>query len=451
MDGSPLRRAVVIGGGVAGLLAARALAAHIPQVVLLERDRLPAEPGPRTGVPQARHAHVLLARGYRILRRFFPELDTDLAQAGVPTLCWTQDIAALLLGGWFPRFPSSIVGPSPSRDLLEWQIRRYVAALPGVTLLDRHRVTELLHRDGGRQVIGVKAVAPTGDTRTFSADLVVDASGRSSPLPAWLEALGHPPPAETRVNAHLAYASRWYRIPPRWRADWKVVLLTSRFPDIPRGAAILPVEGQRWVVTLAGIGGDCPPTDPEGFVAFAQSLIGPQVYQAIVDAEPLSPVYGYRRTENRWRHLERMPDWPGGLLAVGDAVCAFNPVYGQGITVAAMAAELLDQLLGQGSRDLERRFQRRLARLLRTPWTLATGEDLRWAGSLNQRPGILQRLFYAYLDRVGELIPQDVTVARTFVAINHLLASPWTLFSPQILARVARHVLRSPRSQVRRS
>ncbi len=435
---------------MAGLLAARALASHIPQVTLLERDRLPAEPGPRAGVPQARHAHVLLARGYRILRRFFPELDTDLARAGVPTVCWTQDIAALLLGGWFPRFPSSIVGPSPSRDLLEWQIRGYVAGLPGVTILDRYRVVDLLHRDG-QQVIGVAARDPHGEIRTFSADLVVDASGRSSPLPAWLEALGCPPPQETRVNARLAYASRWYRIPAHWRADWKVVLLTSRFPDIPRGAAILPVEGGRWVVTLAGIGGDSPPTDPEGFVAFAQSLIGPQVYQAIADAEPLSPVYGYQRTENRWRHLERMPRWPRGLLAVGDAVCAFNPVYGQGITVAAMAAELLDQILGQRPRDLERRFQVRLARLLRTPWTLATGEDLRWASALNRRPGILQRLFYTYLDRVGELIPQDVVVARTFVAINHLLASPWTLFSPQVLARVGRHVLRSPKPRMRRA
>ena len=436
----PRGRAIVIGAGVAGLLAAHVLAQHMDEVLVLERDRLPDQPQPREGIPQGRHAHVLLIRGYRTLRRFFPTLDQDLAAAGVPVICWTQDVAALLAGGWMPRFPSDLLGPSPSRDLLEWQLRRYVAAQPGVTLQDGRRVVDL-HFETKERVRGVVAVSEDGQEETLPAELVVDASGRSSRLPQWLEKQGYPAPEETRVNARLGYATRWYRIPPGWQADWKVVLLAARFPDIPRGAVILPVEGERWVVTLAGTGGDYPPTDPEGFLEFARSLAGPQVYQAIADAEPLSPVYGYRRTENRWRHLERLPSWPRGLLALGDTVGAFNPVYGQGMTVAALAAEALGDLLERGAPNLERTFQKRLAAILKTPWTLATGEDLRWAGELNQAPSLPERFFYWYLEQVGALLSQDETVARTFLSVTHLLASPAAFFHPRILARVLAHRL----------
>ncbi len=438
----PRGRAVIIGAGMAGLLAAHVLAQHMEEVLVLERDVLPHQPLPRDGVPQGRHAHVLLVRGYRILRRFFPSLDQDLAKAGAPTICWTQDVAALLAGGWMPRFPSDILGPSASREFLEWQVRQYVAAHPRVSLRGGHRVVDL-HFLEKERVGGVVAVDKEGQEQIVPGDLVVDASGRSSRLPQWLEKQGYPAPAETRVNAKLGYSTRWYRIPPGWQADWKVVLLAARFPNIPRGAVILPVEGERWVVTLAGTGGDYPPTDPEGFLAFARSLAGPQVHQAIAGAEPLSPVYGYRRTENRWRHLERLPAWPRGLLALGDTVGAFNPVYGQGMTVAALAAEALDALLSQDVPDLERAFQKRLAAILKTPWTLATGEDLRWAGQLSQAPSLSERFLYWYLEQMGALLHKDRTVARTFLAVTHLLASPAAFFHPRILAKVAAHLLTS--------
>jgi hypothetical protein len=213
----------------------------------------------------------------------------------------------------------------------------------------------------------------------------------------------------------------------------------NRPPD-HRAGGIYPIEGDRWFVTLGGGGHDYPPTDEAGFLEFARSLCVPAIYEAIKGAEPLSPIAGYRRTENVLRHYERFSRWPQGFVALGDAVCAFNPVYGQGMTAAALGAETLNACLharrprGAGPAALGLDFQRRLAQGNRAPWLMATGEDFRWPTTEGGRPGPAMRLLHRYFDRVIERSVVDPAVQRVLVAVMHLIEPPSTLLHPAVVA-----------------
>ena len=453
---------VVIGGGMAGLFAANVLADHFEQVTVVERDDI-SKGGWRSGVPQSRHVHVLLLRGVHILRRRFPGLEEELLALGTPPLNWLKDTAALVGGGWLPRSDLDLIGFSVSRNLLERQVRERLQRRENIQFRTGYRVTKLCANgdpkafatpSGGRLQKGDKSgitgavCIADGETVTLHADLVVDASGRSSHLPRWLEELGYAAPQESTVNADVGYATRWYKVPEDWQADWKMVLLGTRFPDISGGAVVQPVEGNRWVVTLVGYAGDHPPTDVAGFEAFARRLIGPQVWEAISAAEPLTGISGYRRTENHWRHYERLKRWPQGLIALGDAVCAFNPVYAQGMAVSALSAELLDSALG-GPRGPRRfghlrkagagspsprlglAFQKKLAKMLQTPWQLATSDDFRWAGRKAGDATMSDRFMHRYLEHLlGRIHRPDVCL--TFFNVAHLVSPPVSLFRPGI-------------------
>ena len=449
---------VVIGGGMAGLFAAHVLADHFEQVTVVERDDVrdaplssssssPSSLPSRSGVPQSRHVHVLLLRGVHILRRRFPGLEEELLALGTPTLNWLKETAALVGGGWLPRSDLDLIGFSVSRSLLERQVRGHLRRRENIQFRTGHRVTNLCADSDNSRITG--AVCIVGNkTVTLHADLVVDASGRSSHLPRWLEELSYAAPQESTVNADVGYATRWYKVPEDWQADWKMVLLGTRFPDISGGAVVQPVEGNRWVVTLVGYAGDHPPTDEAGFAAFARRLIGPQVWEAISGAEPLTGINGYRRTENHWRHYERLKRWPQGLIALGDAVCAFNPVYAQGMTVSALSAELLDSALrgprgprrfghlrkaGAGSRSprLGLAFQKKLAKMLQTPWQLATSDDFRWAGRKAGDATIFDRFMHRYLEHLLDRIHRP-DVCLTFFNVAHLVSPPVFLFRPGI-------------------
>jgi hypothetical protein len=283
---------------MAGLLAARVLADHFAQVSVIERDHFPADPTYRAGVPQARHVHGLLVRGYQVLEELFPGLDGDLAAAEAPLLDWTADMAMLGLAGWSVRYRSGLVSRFASRPLLDGLIRRHLLArYANVRLLDDHQVVGLLPGEQNTAVAGVRVRArrpPVGAAeRNIAADFVVDASGRSSRAPAWLATLGYEPAQETTINAFLGYASRWYQRPPGRHDRWRGLLIGARAPDATRAGVLLPIEGERWIVTLAGLGGDYPPTDGDAaFLDFARSLRSPQLYEAIRDAEPLTPSTG---------------------------------------------------------------------------------------------------------------------------------------------------------------
>jgi 2-polyprenyl-6-methoxyphenol hydroxylase-like FAD-dependent oxidoreductase len=439
--------AVVIGASMAGLLAARILSEHFDRVTLIDRDKLPDEPDFRGSVPQARHIHALLAQGQQIMEDLFPGLANDFIAMGAPRIVWGRDTASLTPGGWVKRFDSGLESNIVTRIRLEWQVRQYVAALKNVNFLTHRDVQSLIASDDGMSVIGLK-VQSRGhkSTQTLYADLIVDASGRESKTPEWLQQIGYDAPEQTVINAYLGYATRWYEAPADFTYDWKsLTLLTRPNEGILRGGGIFQVEGNCWITTLVGMSKDYPPTDEEGFLAFARSLSSPTLYEAIKSATPISPIYGYRRTENRWRHYERLARFPERLIVMGDAFCSFNPVYGQGMTIAALEARELAAMLKQRGRHnlagLSSQFQKRLPKVVENAWLMATGEDLRYPATEGNRPGKFARFIQKYIDRVLTILPYDNHAALTFLQVMNLTRPPTALLHPRILFTVLHYYL----------
>lgn len=448
MDRSNRRdgHALVIGGSMAGLLTARVLSRHFERVTLIERDRFPAEPGFRKGVPQSRHLHVLLGKGRMLLDRFFPGLTKEMVAAGAPLLNFQRDALWQTAAGWCERFDT---GEEPllssSRELLEFTVRRRLFESGRVRSIEETDVTGLTATADRATVTGVTVqwrVRENGDraaAEEIAADLVVDASGRASHAPRWLESLGYEPPEETSINSFLGYASRVYRIPPGFHADWRLLFLQPNAPATTRGGGLFPIEGDRWIVTVAGAGRDYPPTDEAGFLEFARSLRTPILYEAIKDAEPLTPISGYQHTENQRRHYQRLRRRPERFLVTGDAVCAFNPIYGQGMTVAADDAMTLHRCLARAGDDLAglaERFQNGIAKGNNDVWLIATGEDMRYPTTEGAKPDPLTRLTNRYMDRVMGVAIRNLGVNRALSEVMNLTASPMSLFKPNVLVPV---------------
>ena len=431
--------AIVIGGGLSGLLATRVLADRFDEVILVERDSFPDEPVFRKGVPQSRHLHLLLARGAQILDALFPGFLEELEAEGAIKVRWPADVAFLAAGGWVRRDVRGLTLYSSRREMLEHVVRRRVTGIQNVRRWERHEAVHLLSAEH----VSVRGVhlrsRHDGTERDVDADLVVDASGRETRAPAWLEDLGFGVTPETTINASLGYASRVFAA-GRIGGDWRAIAAFPKPPDRHRAGALFPIDHERWLVTLAGNGGDYPPNDEPGFMAFARSLRTPLLYDAIRDAVPASGISAYRRTENRLRHYDALRSWPDGFIVTGDAACCFNPVYGQGMTVAGQDALVLRRwLLDEAS---TREFQRRLAKSLATPWVLATSEDFRYPTTIGGRPSPATRLMHKYLDRVNAAAVSDRVVAHTFTRVLHMVGRPSELFHPEVVVRT----LGSPRA-----
>ncbi|HEX7318115.1 MAG TPA: hypothetical protein VF297_29700 [Pyrinomonadaceae bacterium] len=444
--------ALVLGGSLAGLLAARVLAEHFERVTVVERDTFPSDTSVRKGVPQASHVHALMRRGQRVIESLFPGLLNELIEDGAHRVDMAGEVAWLTPAGWGARFASDLNVIGFTRPLLDLHVRRRLWYDPRVRVLEGFETLRLLPAArGGGGVCGVLGrTRRSGSTdEELRADLVVDATGRGSRAPRWLRELGYEAPEETVVNAHLGYASRLFRVPGGFAENWKGAYVQVAPPRGTRGAIMLPVEGGRWLATLIGGDRDYPPTDDEGFMEFARSLPSPVIHDAIKSAEPLTPVRGHRATENRRRHYERLQRQPDNFIVTGDAACAFNPVYGQGMTAAALGALALDETLGEQRRQhpcgeldgLARRFQKRLAKANAAPWLLATGEDFRYRNVEGGTPNVMTRLMHRYMDAVVGLSTRDESVRRVLLENIHMLRTPPSLFHPRVSLRVLAHTL----------
>jgi flavin-dependent dehydrogenase len=438
--------ALVIGAGVAGLLAARVLAERFDRVTVVERDQLPDTPQVRAGIPQARHVHSILLKGKALFEDLFPGIVSELLASHAVTLDLANETRIYSADGWFLRMPSEYQTICCSRALLEWTFRSRLAAVKNVHFASLMEVISLIADVDKRHIVGARLRQRQPDRHIlgaeedWKADLVVDATGRHSRAPQWLEALGYAPPQETMVNGFVGYASRIYEPPANWQVDWKLLGVFSAYPRIKRGALLSPIEHGHWFVTLVGVGKDHPPTDEEGYLAFAKSLPIPDVYEAISQATPLSDIAAYRQMENRWRHFERLERMPAGLLVIGDAMCAFNPAYGQGMTVAAQSALALQTILSQylpgDLTELGIRAHKAFASASATPWSFSTAEDLRIPEALGKRPSPLTRALHWFSDAFRALLPHDPVALGTFYEVAQLVTPPTAMFKPRLVLGV---------------
>jgi 2-polyprenyl-6-methoxyphenol hydroxylase-like FAD-dependent oxidoreductase len=429
---------------MAGLAMAEVLSRHFRRVTIIERDALPDQPQNRPGVPQGQHLHVLLTGGANALEQLLPGFADGLLGAGAVPVRLPTDMLWLNPRGWVRPFEPRYPMLSASRSLIEWHTRTLVRRNVGVTILDRRNVIELRLSDGRQRVVGVTISG--GDESTsieqLDADLVVDAAGRRSRLPDWLERLGFQRPVETRIDPHLSYATRIYHRPPI-DSGWKAVYLQARPPESSRMGILFPIEGDRWIVTLQGAGGDRPPTSEDGFAEFAASLRSPAIYEAISGAEPLTDAVGWASTANVRRHYDRV-QLPDRLLVFGDSACAFNPVYGQGMTIGALTAVALHEQLERHRRKrssldgVTRKMQKGVAKVGEGAWMIATGDDLRFPGTTGPKPSRLTRFQHRYLDRALAAATVDETVMDAVLQAFMLLAPPTVLFRSSIVARSLR-------------
>jgi 2-polyprenyl-6-methoxyphenol hydroxylase-like FAD-dependent oxidoreductase len=436
-----LGRAIVIGGSIAGLLAARVLADYFTEVIIVERDALPEEPNSRKGVPQSVQPHILLTKGYRILLELFGEdFHTQLIQKGALTIDWGREFYSFGEAGWLTRTsePSKLISLTCSRPLLEWAIATQLKKNPQIKFWEKHRVTGLIYNREEHKVTGI--TTKSSQPENAIAQLVVDCSGRSSQAPQWLENIGITPPPEITINPHLGYATRRYREPEN-SAAWKVMLINHLPPEHTRLGYLARIEGGEWIATLGGYGGDFPPIDDGGFLNFARSLRHLDFYRAIAPAEPTSPIYAYRATSNRLRHYETI-ELPAGFILMGDAVCALCPVYGQGMTVSALAALVLQKWLNKRQKSLishklsPTAFQKELAKSNAAHWNLATTQDSRFSNTRGRvNPTFVNNLFQPYVQRLQHRATVDPEVYLSFLKIAHSLKPLLFFFSPKLIWR----------------
>lgn len=446
MHDQPRDRAVVLGGGMAGLLAARVLAETYAEVLLVDRDDLVGVTGYRKGVPHGRHAHGLVARGHQILEGQFPGLTQGMQDSGVQPGDFSGEIRWYFSGQRLRPSHSGLASVPATRPVLEQHVRNRVAAIPNIRFLERHDIIGLETTPDASRVTGAR-VQRHGDNsqpEVLSADLVIDVTGRGSRAPVWLRELGYAPPAEDRVKVDLAYTTRHYRVPyDPFGSD--IAIIAAATPSHPRGAFFyrLPGGGNRVELSLTGVLGDHPPTDPEGFLDFVRSLPVPDIYPAIHDSEPLDDPVRFRFPASVRRRYERLSRFPDGLLVMGDAVCSFNPVYAQGMTVAALESLTLREHLQRSTALRPLDFFHAIAGLIDSPWEFAGSADLGYSGVEGRRT-MKVRMINAYVPRLHSAAVQDSSLTNAFVRVAGLIDEPTTLLRPGKLLRVLWHARRQP-------
>ena len=405
--------AVVIGNSIAGLTAARVLTDHFARVTIVDRDISPHPAEFRSGVPQTRHAHRLLPRGQIILEQQFPGLVGELLAHGAVAVDAGKDISFDYEGGWRTvHSRPNWVSLSCSRPLLESTIYRRLAAFPNIHIKQGYEAIGLQVDEKNERVTGLRLQCRRCQSADIElpADLVVDASGRNSKAPQWLASLGYTPPEEWLVNSFAGYATRIYQRPDHFHDSWQTLYVRPTPPDGTRGGIIVPMEGNRWHVTLVGVAEDYPPLDETGFLDFAQSLPTPQFYKAIKATKPLTRPAGFRGTANRVRRYDTLPRYLEGFLIYGDAAYILNPIYAQGMTAAAIGSQALNQCLAQQPQGdltgLAHAFQKQLSHSLSRLWHTVTSQDWQWpATTITDNSDDIQGAFHNDHHNIAPISP----------------------------------------------
>jgi 2-polyprenyl-6-methoxyphenol hydroxylase-like FAD-dependent oxidoreductase len=436
-------QAVVIGASMAGLSAARVLADRFTRVVILDRDTLDDEPTPRRLVPQGRHPHLLLTAGARLLEAWFPGLTAELCAAGAVELDLCRDFLWHQAGGTQRRPSSKLIGPAMSRPLLEWTVRRRVSALPNVDIHGGVSVGGITIDDEADRVTAVQI----GEGEAIAADLVVDATGRHARTVDWLVAHGYPPPATTVVEVDTRYVTRVFQRCDSPLRDWEAAAVIGD-PETRRLAMLLPMEDDRWILSIAGLNGEIPPTDDAEALTYARQFDSPIIADLIANGEVIGEPVTFRFPANQRRHVERLRRFPLGWVLLGDAVCSFDPIYGQGMTSAAQQADALGRALdrhGAVGRAFTKQYFKAAARIVTAPWSIAVGGDFAYPDTQGNKPfgtDVLNR----YMERVIRAGQYDDDVVIRFNEVVALVRSPNALFAPSFVLRVIVRARRADRA-----
>jgi len=434
--------AVVLGASMGGLLAARVLADFFETVTVVERDVLPDGSAVRRGVPQGRHVHVLLARGAQILDELFPGFLSELVADGAPV--WDDGELSklhlsfgghdILRSGRVAKEPTALAIHMPSRPFLEWHVRRRLQAMPNVTILSGREVAGVTSTPDRRRVTGVRVVDRDGTEREWTADVVMDAMGRGAHTPALLERLGFGRPVEDHIVMHTNYVSQLLRIPHGTLTEMLVDIGPAS--DRPAGMFLSGYENDTWMFTVFGMAGHQPPGDLAGMLSFAQEYCPDHLIAALRAAEPVSEVVHHHMPSSQWRRYDKMTELPDGLLVCGDAICSVNPVYGQGMTMAALEAAALRGCLRDGGTDLPRRYFRASAKPIGVAWQMVASSDLAFPEVAGRRSRWM-RIATRLVDWAMAASESDLVVAVRFFRVNSLIDSPIRLLHPGFVYRVA--------------
>ena len=444
MKTPPHRKAVVLGASIAGLLAARTLSDGFEDVLLIERADLPDDSAARPSVPQGRHSHGLLAGGIDALDRLLPGLVAELGAKGCQSGDNLRDVSWIFGGKRLAVGDSGVPGLAVARPLLEHAIRTRVLGLRGVRIRTGTRAAGLVIADG--RVTGVRVVSRGGTEEDVSADLLVDAMGRTSTLPELLERAGYAAPEVDEVALGTNYVSRTYRR-TKAHAAYGVGVLVVASPEVPRGGTAFAIQENVWIVSQYGFGSVRPPLDPAGYQDFARSLAGPQLARLLETSEPLDQPATMKFASSRRHRYEKLRRFPDGLFVCGDAIASFNPTFGQGITVAALQAERLGRMgPGVAAPGANRRFLQAASEIVDLAWNTAAGRSFTFEG-VQGRPTLKMRVSNAYLPHVIARAHSDVAVADALMRAIHFLSPPTSLFAPSILAKLL--FSRSPERRVK--
>jgi 2-polyprenyl-6-methoxyphenol hydroxylase-like FAD-dependent oxidoreductase len=440
MANPTLKQAAVIGAGIGGLAAAKAVAPHFEKVIVFDRDALPDEPAPRLGTPQARHTHGLLAGGCRALKQLFPGIELDLVEAGAVRMRMRRDMRFEVPG--FDPLPYRDLGFDQfalSRPALERVCRRRAEREPNIEFRPRSRVTELIASPDSRGVAGVRFEDTRGTAGSLAADLVVDASGRASPTLRFLEAIGSAKPPTIEIGIDQAYATAIFEKPEDAPTDWLGVLHQPTPPGSSRLGLVMPMEESRWSVSLCVNHGEAPPADIDGFMAFAKSFRMPTIYNAIRGAKRVADIARFGMPCSVRRAFDKLVRFPRGLVTLGDSVCRFPPVQGQGMSVVAqeccvLASLLESRRLADPLDGLGEAFLAEIQPLLETPWVVAMA-DLVYPQTRGERPPDLEKRLQ-YTHALMRLAAEDAEADKILAEVRSLLKPQSALREPELARRV---------------
>ena len=432
--------AIVMGASIGGLMTAKVLSKHFKKVIIIEKDEVNRQPESRKGQLHTRHLHGLLPGGLNVMLQYFPDLTQALAEHGANVCDFGDTMVWQTYGGYRQQLTMNLVGVTMSRALLEHLIRERVLSQSNIELMDKTMIKRLETSLDNGTVNGVVIETKGNDTPSvLKANLVVDVTGRNSRSPQWLKEMGFGELPISEVKVNVGYATRIYKRDVNDPLSNKWILHTPDAPNETRFGGVFPIEGERWVMSVGGWHGDKAPLDEAEHLAYVKSLGMPELYKIASTCEPLSEIYAYNFPSSLRKHYEKMKRFPKGYLVLGDAISSFNPTYGQGMTSASLQAIELDKLLTNPISDdtLALTFFKKAAKVIDTPWSLAVGEDFRYAETEGPKPPAIN-FINKYISRVHRATLKDKVVCEAFLNVMSLLKPPTSLFHPKIVWRVMR-------------